>query len=531
MRQKPIALTAYCFISTESPKRPHNVFSARSLVVITLVAAFALVACARPLHVRAIPAIPEISHVISGAEILLTSSDGFRYIGSCVTGSSGMCTFDLQSEQSLLAIGRASGYLTSAFYGDSTDLQTLVIRFRRGGTLMGTVIDEQSRPVRFAAVVATRQANRTLLGTGGALDRSYETRANSRGEYRIYGLPPGTYLVDARPTGVSARSATYCGESRVSARAAVQIPFLPQPQSITADIVMSATGESGCGSIEGIVTGVAEGDTVLVTVVSSEFPPRAIASATAEKSGQFHFSAIAAGEYAIIAVAPTSGASGTVAIMNSQTLAARQRVIVSPGVATEIALPLAPPQTVTFALPSASETGRQCSHSYRIRLRSVEEWGGMHELSLQSFPDERSISFTALPVTYEVHDSGLHADCIVGAPSRITVTSAHDLTAQFSVLESAEVMFTPPSEGNAPAAPAKDFLLLLLPQEDDLVGVGLTAAMASDSGRIEIKGIVPGAYSIRLVPRILWDDPERSIFDADGSLLTVQPGSNNLTIQ
>lgn len=379
-------------------------------------------------------------------------------------------------------------------------------------------------------MVATRKAERMLLGTGGTLHNTYETRTNSRGEYRIYGLPPGSYLVDARPGGVSARSATGCGGPRVSTPVAVQIPFLPQPHPTTAGIVMSTSGEMGCGSIEGRITGLASGDVALVTVFSSDFPSRRISSERADKSGQFRFSGIAVGEYTVIAVAPVSGASGTVGVMNSQTLVARQHVIVSPSVATELSLPLTPPRTVTLAFPSESGAGGECIRGHQIRLSSIEEWGGMHEFSIPLFPDGRRMSFTALPVTYEVRDTGLRAGCIVSAPSRLTVDSIRNLDSPFSVVEPAEIEVSSPGDKSVSIAANEDHILLLVPQEDSLMGIGLTTVRVSRSEPIEVQGLAPGRYSIQLLPRALWDDPERSIFDADNSLLTLQPGTNRLGV-
>ena len=154
----------------------------------------------------------------------------------------------------------------------------------------------------------------------------------------------------------------------------------------------------------------------------------------------------------------------------------------------------------------------------------------MHEFSIPLFPDGRRMSFTALPVTYEVRDTGLRAGCIVSAPSRLTVDSIRNLDSPFSVVEPAEIEVSSPGDKSVSIAANEDHILLLVPQEDSLMGIGLTTVRVSRSEPIEVQGLAPGRYSIQLLPRALWDDPERSIFDADNSLLTLQPGTNRLGV-
>jgi hypothetical protein len=74
----------------------------------------------------------------------------------------------------------------------------LSVRLWRGAVVAGVVRDERGRPaqnVEVAAVPAKRVSTPGLLTLSNPA-----TRTNDRGEYRIFGLLPGTYLVAAKPS-------------------------------------------------------------------------------------------------------------------------------------------------------------------------------------------------------------------------------------------------------------------------------------------------------------------------------------------
>lgn len=65
--------------------------------------------------------------------------------------------------------------------------------FAQGGTLRGKVIDDQNKPVDGAKV--------TMVETG--TNRKFETKTDSKGEWRQIGLSPGNYTVTAEKDGLS----------------------------------------------------------------------------------------------------------------------------------------------------------------------------------------------------------------------------------------------------------------------------------------------------------------------------------------
>lgn len=65
--------------------------------------------------------------------------------------------------------------------------------FAQGGTLRGKVIDDQNKPVDGAKI--------TMVETG--TNRKFETKTDSKGEWRQIGLQPGNYTVTAEKGGLS----------------------------------------------------------------------------------------------------------------------------------------------------------------------------------------------------------------------------------------------------------------------------------------------------------------------------------------
>jgi len=83
----------------------------------------------------------------------------------------------------------------------SSRLSNLTIRLWRGGILSGLVRDESGRPVTGVRIVPSRiDASRGT--TSADVTTSTGELTDVRGEFRIFGLPPGTYLLAAVPSDV-----------------------------------------------------------------------------------------------------------------------------------------------------------------------------------------------------------------------------------------------------------------------------------------------------------------------------------------
>jgi hypothetical protein len=82
--------------------------------------------------------------------------------------------------------------------------QNVVVRLWRGAVIAGVLRDDTGEPVEGVPVTAVR-----VSGSGGGPGVTLTNNGgltNDRGEYRIFGLEPGTYLVAARPSSAGGTS-------------------------------------------------------------------------------------------------------------------------------------------------------------------------------------------------------------------------------------------------------------------------------------------------------------------------------------
>lgn len=83
---------------------------------------------------------------------------------------------------------------------DGQQATNVDMRLIRGGVITGRVVDEDGEPLLRALVTVQRyqyvRGERTLLAAGG-------DQTDDRGQYRIFGLPPGDYYVSATVSGLA----------------------------------------------------------------------------------------------------------------------------------------------------------------------------------------------------------------------------------------------------------------------------------------------------------------------------------------
>jgi protocatechuate 3,4-dioxygenase beta subunit len=84
--------------------------------------------------------------------------------------------------------------------GDGQEINTIDLRLVRGGVIAGRVLDEDGEPLARALVTVQRyqylRGERQLSPAGG-------DQTDDRGQYRVFGLPPGDYYVSANAGGLA----------------------------------------------------------------------------------------------------------------------------------------------------------------------------------------------------------------------------------------------------------------------------------------------------------------------------------------
>lgn len=132
---------------------------------------------------------------------------------------------------------------TPVTVGEGQQLTGLDMALTRGGVITGRVLDETGQPAFGASIrvmqYRTVQGERTLMPAALGLVSSEST--DDRGMYRLYGLPPGEYVVSATPR------ASTSGEIRAMTDAEIRqaIAAAQQSAGLSGSIAAGRSGGAG----------------------------------------------------------------------------------------------------------------------------------------------------------------------------------------------------------------------------------------------------------------------------------------------
>jgi len=94
---------------------------------------------------------------------------------------------------------RSSGTGTPVELADAQQAANIDIKLARGGIVTGHVLDEEGEPLARAVVTVLRQQ---YVRGQKQLTPAGTDQTDDRGQYRVFGLPPGDYFVSANAGGV-----------------------------------------------------------------------------------------------------------------------------------------------------------------------------------------------------------------------------------------------------------------------------------------------------------------------------------------
>jgi protocatechuate 3,4-dioxygenase beta subunit len=219
--------------------------------------------------------------------------------------------------------GRGSAPPPAALTLRAGELQTITIRLPRGAVISGTVTDTDGQPLEGVLMAALanhfdpRTSARQLRPT-----MSTSAATDDRGNYRIFGLPAGTYVVSAQATSRFGQDGPVVRQSGSEGRrVAAGTTYYPStPDQATATRISVAAGEERDGvdvqvqyvptaTIAGVVVGddtAAPENTRTFVVLGRANDPSAawLGPTPVDASGQFTFHGVAPGRYTLRAQSP-----------------------------------------------------------------------------------------------------------------------------------------------------------------------------------------------------------------------------------
>jgi hypothetical protein len=148
---------------------------------------------------------------LNDATVWMTSADGQQPLKAATTSADGH--FELKNilaGQYHLSAER-DGYISMQYgqkrAGDTGSLLTLrpgqkvvdlVFRLAKAGVIAGRVFDEDGAPLQSMHIKTSRE---TFSGGKKVFEQTQQRESNDLGEFRLFGLRPGRYLVSAAPNG------------------------------------------------------------------------------------------------------------------------------------------------------------------------------------------------------------------------------------------------------------------------------------------------------------------------------------------
>ena len=200
---------------------------------------------------------------------------------------------------------------------DGQTTEKVDVTLPRGGIVAGVVLDDVGDPVTGARVTAMRLQFRD--GKRGLVSIGRTVETNDIGQYRLYGLPPGSYFVSAvaasanpvLPILNSAGSATTYYPGTLSELEAQRVPVRAGQEKMVPDFTLvpsrlvkvTGTATSSAGTpVQAVML-------MNTAQVSSGGGLSGMTTATVRPDGTFRLNNVAPGEYTIMAVALNTGTS------------------------------------------------------------------------------------------------------------------------------------------------------------------------------------------------------------------------------
>ena len=372
----------------------------------------------------------------------------------------------------------------------------LLARMVRHSVITGRVTDSQAKPVPGATLVAFPEpeggASRSDINKGS----EWQAVTNADGQYRLFGLPPGRYIV-AMLYGNSAYGLESIRTPTTPQAFGAGYQFYPSTRSPEARVV------SGGDEIRGVdftigppaapaqrhrIQGKAlsEPGYVFRFTVTGVDPPRPIGFMSSPQN-TFEFGSLAPGSYTIfVAGAQNNKTSGLGAAAN-EGLYARMNVVVGDRDVDGIVITPSKPLTAKLEL---SGGGGVCPSKADVSLTPVERGSPLVSRRITVEAGKQAEVAGLAPAPYKITAEGLGAEC-VAEPAMLDLSGGESGLFEIPLTPLSVVRGRLQANRGSPA----DFVAVLVG------GPAVQVAYVGARWNFEFSGVRPGKYRIAARPR------------------------------
>ena len=338
-----------------------------------------------------------------------------------------------------------------------------VLRLIRYGVLSGRIL-----PPRTGLVTLIERVGE------GQIPRTFSASANSAGDYRLFNIPPGRYVL---------------GVLNASAGTGVQRGLTLQPSSSAPREFMFHGGEDYAGVDVSmpqdrafVVAGklVGPGGSYLVSLISPDYPSLRLANTSVNASGEFRFERLVRGTYDLLVSSLT--------VAGAPAFFGRGRVSVISQDIQDLLISVEPARSAELTLQAASQDPqRRCSLDGTATVAPLEPWLLAQPGTVSVALDRPALLDGLAPTRYRVTVRSTRGDCTGAATLNLGVaTGAVSLFVTFSPAGS----ITGSVRGTGPSMPVS----VVLRNVDGGREAPVQAVFTSTGLNFVFENLLPGQY-------------------------------------
>lgn len=381
-----------------------------------------------------------------------------------------------------------------------TEPQSITARLIHNAAFAGTVRDQKGNPVPAVHVFALPKNGASGPNPPyGSMREGVHASTDETGRYRLYGLPPGRYLI-AASYGSSTTAVGQTGGGQPVANAGSGVVFYPstaQPQTFNLmggeDLrnIDFTLGQSALFSVSGHVDTPPKPGRVWLALAPSSQPAIAAAAIIAEENGSFRFDGIAPGQYELFAAGPSRARNGQGAFLEPNAVFARSQVVVAGQNVDGLALSL---QSGRRGMVGVRGGGPGCAATAKVKLISLEDWAAVLGATVDVAVGQDVPLENLPPAHFDVQVASSGDACYQSSKAVLDMTAAaSDRPVLVNVAPLGSI------HGRLKARAQGDIELVLVPEsfnEETRAGDVLRIELPDAVGGFQFGNVMPGSYRL-----------------------------------